>query len=172
MKRMKKLISIGSVTALTLVLLIVLVSVLEAAKPTKVDGSGSWTTTMPTNWVGSVTLTIGEDTFENVEYTVTVIGSFGPNKDGVYKGTVDQILDFGNGTIATIDTVILEPEGPPGSGLYTLTQKSTSIRGGGIWADITGAKLHVEGNITNFPPPQGTTATANFQVSGSISYGP
>jgi hypothetical protein len=96
----------------------------------------------------------------------------GPSDEGVYKGTTErQLFDLGAAVIQTVnDRVTLEPTGTAGS--YTLKVMSKVVYGSVNLVPISGGKLNVEGIVTNFPPAGGIPASANFQVSGTISYGP
>lgn len=171
MKRMKKLVSVRSVTVLTLALLIVFVSALAASKREKVSGyNGEWDYITSEIWAGTVaTLTIGDITYLNVPYSAYGL-DLSENDEGVYKGTtVEQIFDLPTGYIRTlIDRVILEPTGT--TGVYTLKVSSTSVTGIVNGRTVNGGNLRIEGIVVNFPPDGVTPPSAEFQVSGAISY--
>ncbi len=155
--RMKKLISIKSMTALSLALLIVLGTAMAESEGDSVTGSGLVTANLATG-IGDGTAILSIEG-ERVEGIVEV--NVFPNPDGTFW--VIHKFDFGeDNTLSTEGTEVMKSADDPG--LLVLSGDMNVTEGTGYFDGASG-ELNVHGKvqITEFP-----LAIVSFKVNGTI----
>jgi len=156
--KMKKLISIKSISILALALLIVLGTALAAGyDPVSISGEVNLGTFM-----GTATVTIGCDTFSGGVQVKPVGGMFPRPDGGVDFPEVVHIFDFGDGsTLTTTGEEFAIPMGEK-SAIWTLHGNMEITGGTGVFEDASG-ELRVNGQM------DWSIEQATFEAHGTIS---
>ena len=164
--KMKKIISIKSITVLALALLIVLGTALAASRD-PVSGSGLTFATGPITFAGTATLTVrGEVLDADVE--VTLLEPPVESEDGVlHVNAIEHIfiftVDGGEEPIDSFTVTGKEVADPTDSpGLYILNGYMKIISGTGAYEGATG-EMSVHGQIHLIE------GWASFEIHGAIS---